>query len=188
MPPNDRVFYHHQSGSFFFDRHSTLARIPTASVTRKQNDQIQTNKQTIHPIIMCGGTATKLLCSHWLVHWSGPRCPKRCVLPDRRAVLHCTCAGCDPAFNQSRLVRSYADARDSLCAQARTALQEGRLRDAKRLEREIRVLQGAQVAKLGRTRVSGLDPVVGCRWPGEYDQWVDENYGRPVDWDFLLTG
>lgn len=137
---------------------------------------------------MCGGTATKLLCSHWLIHWSGPRCPKRCVLPENRTFLQCTCAACDPAFNHARIVRKYAVERDSLGAQMRTALQEGRFHHARRLEREMRLLQGAQVDDLRQARIYGLDPAVDCRWPGRYDQWVHENWGRPVDWDLLLTG
>lgn len=66
-------------------------------------------------------------------------------------------------------------------------MQQGRFHHVRRLERQIRLLQGAQVEDLSRTRFFGLDPAVGCRWPGMYDEWVQDNMGRPVDWDSLLT-
>lgn len=136
---------------------------------------------------MCNGTATKLLCSHYLVHWAGPRCPKRCVLPARRVALACTCAACDPGVNRRRVLREHAAARDALSVRIRAAMLDGRFREARRLEREMRLLAAAQVEALGRARVRGLDPAVGCRWPGMYEQWVAENLGRPVDWDALLN-
>lgn len=137
---------------------------------------------------MCNGTATKLLCSHYLVHWAGPRCPKRCVLPARRVALACTCAACDPGLNRRRVLREHGAARDALLAAIRAALLDGRAADARALERELRGCAAALVEDLGRTRVRGLDPAVGCRWPGMYEQWVAENLGRPVDWDKLLNG
>lgn len=82
----------------------------------------------------------------------------------------------------------YAIERDNLCTQIRIAMREGRVNHARHLERRIRRLQGAQVDDLSQTRFFGLDPDVGCRWPGAYDQWVDENLGKPVNWDLLLTG
>lgn len=139
---------------------------------------------------MCPGTATKLLCSHYLVHWSGPRCPKHCVLPARRAALACTCAACDPGHNQRQVLRRHAAAREALLARIRTALREGRpAHEVRRMERELRVLAAAQMEDLGRAaRVApGLDPAVGCRWPGLYEQWVANNLGREVDWDSLLS-
>lgn len=137
---------------------------------------------------MCNGTATKLLCSHYLVHWAGPRCPKRCVLPARRVALACTCAACDPGLVRRRVLLEYAAEREALSAEIRGALLEGRAADARALERRMRGLAAAQVEDLGRARVRGLDPAVGCRWPGMYEQWVAENLGRPVDWDKLLNG
>lgn len=136
---------------------------------------------------MCNGTATKLLCSHYLVHWSGPRCPKRCVLPDRRVALACTCAACDPDVNRRSIILKYAAERDVVSARLRDALGEGRLNDARALEMQLRGLMGMQMVDMGRTRIGGLDPAVGCRWPGGYEQWVQENCGRPVDWDLLLN-
>lgn len=137
---------------------------------------------------MCNGTATKLLCSHYLVHWAGPRCPKRCVLPARRIALACTCAPCDPGLNRRRVLLEHATERDALLAEIRAALLAGRAADARALEGQLRGLAAAQFEDLGRTRVRGLDPAVGCRWPGMYEQWVTENLGRPVDWDKLLNG
>lgn len=136
---------------------------------------------------MCNGTATKLLCKHYLVHWSGPRCPKKCVLPDRRVALACTCAACDPGFNQRQVLLKYAAERDSLLTRIRTAMIEGRPAEVRALEGQLRLMMSTQMEDLGRTRVSGLDPGVGCRWPGMYEQWVTENLGRPVDWDLLLN-
>lgn len=136
---------------------------------------------------MCNGTAIKLLCSHYLVHWSGPRCPKRCVLPVRRTALACTCAACDPGLNQRSIILKYAAERDVVSARLRHALGEGRLADARALEMQLRGLTGMQMEDLGRTRIGGLDPAVGCRWPEGYEQWVQENFGRPVDWDLLLN-
>lgn len=144
---------------------------------------------------MCNGTATKLLCSHYLIHWAGPRCPKRCVLPHRRVALACTCAPCDPSYNQSQILRRYADERDLLLARIREAWLEGRLADATQLEGQLRVMTVSQMEELGRAARVGsggggallLDPGVGCRWPGMYEQWVTENLGRDVDWDLLLN-
>lgn len=136
---------------------------------------------------MCNGTATKLLCRHYLVHWSGPRCPKKCVLPDRRVALACTCAACDPGFNQRQILHKYAAERDIVSARIRAAMSEGRPADVRALEGQLRLMLSSQMEDLGRTRVMGLDPGVGCRWPGMYEQWVQENLGRPVDWDVLLN-
>lgn len=147
---------------------------------------------------MCKGTATKLLCSHYLIHWSGPRCPKRCVLPERRVALACTCAPCDPSFNQSQILRRHEDERDLLLARIREAWLEGRLADARQLEGQLRLSAVSQMQELGRAARVGsrgggvggalmLDPAVGCQWPGMYEQWVTENLGRDVDWDLLLS-
>lgn len=136
---------------------------------------------------MCNGTATKLLCSHYLVHWSGPRCPKKCVLPSRRTWLNCTCAPCDPSYNRSQILLKYAAEIEALSARIRSAMMEGRPADVRDLERQMRGVLSMQMEDLGRTRFLGLDPAVSCRWPGMYDQWVHENLGRPVDWDVLLN-
>lgn len=138
---------------------------------------------------MCPGTATKLLCSHYLIHWAGPRCPKKCVLPDHRAFLPCTCAPCDPAFNQRQILAAHAAARDELAARIRAAMGQGvaAAAEVRRLERQLHGVLVDQMQRLGRARVRGLDPAVACRWPGIYEQWVAENLGRPVDWDALLN-
>lgn len=145
---------------------------------------------------MCPGTATKLLCQHYLVHWSGPRCPKRCVLPEHRTFLPCTCAPCDPAFNQRQIQAKYDAEREELSAQVREAMMSGGAQGGSSnnaasvrrvLERRLHLLLVDQMAELGRTRVRGLDPAVGCRWPGMYEQWVAENLGVAIDWDELLN-
>ena len=135
---------------------------------------------------MCTGTATRLLCRHYLIHWQ-TRCPKRCVLPDRRNWLACTCAGCDPEHNRSRILRKYGAERDRLAARARAAMSEGRVLDVKDLERQLRGLPFLQMEELRCARIAGLDPVVPVRFPGAYEQWLDCNRGRPVDWDALLN-
>lgn len=137
---------------------------------------------------MCPGTATKLLCSHYLVHWAGPRCPKNCVLPVHRTFLPCTCAPCDPSFRQKRLQAAHAAEREALTARIRGAA--GAVAGVKRqLERQLHALMVDQRESMGRAARGprGLDPAVGCRWPGMYEQWVAENLGRPVDWDALLN-
>lgn len=137
---------------------------------------------------MCPGTATKLLCSHYLIHWSGPRCPKKCVLPSYRTFLPCTCALCDPSFNQKQILLKYAAECEVLSGRIRRAMVEGHpVADVRQLEWQLRGMLRKQREDLGRTRVCGLDPAVGCRWPGMYEQWVQENLGRPVDWDVLLN-
>ncbi|KAJ4425150.1 hypothetical protein N0V82_000205 [Gnomoniopsis sp. IMI 355080] len=137
---------------------------------------------------MCPGTATKLLCSHYLVQWSGPRCPKKCVLPDHRTFLPCTCAPCDQSFNQRQIRLKYTAERETLSARISIAMMEGwPISDVRQLEWQLRGVLRNQMDDLKRTRVPGLDPAVGCRWPGMYEQWVQENLGRPVDWDSLLN-
>lgn len=136
---------------------------------------------------MCTGLAYKMMCGHYLVHWSS-RCPRKCVLPDRRNSLACTCAQCDPEFNRSQILLRYGAERDRLTARLRAATLEGRLQDARALERHLRDRQSRQMQDLGRTRVRGLDPAVPVRFPGLYEQFVAENLGRPVDWDRLLNG
>ncbi|CAN8103046.1 unnamed protein product [Discula destructiva] len=149
---------------------------------------------------MCPGTATKLLCSHYLVHWAGPRCPRKCVLPTKRTFLPCTCAPCDPAFNQKRLMAAHAAEREAFRAAMGDALaaadekmgkgsEDVQRQRQRRLERQLHGLLVDQMQRLGRAAraVRGLDPAVGCRWPGMYEQWVAENLGRPVDWDALLN-
>lgn len=165
---------------------------------------------------MCPGTATKLLCSHYLVHWSGPRCPKKCVLPAQRVFLPCTCAPCDPTYRQTQIRARYTAEREKLLARIRdAALQQqqdeeqvatvvmgggGAGGEVRLLERRLHTLLIAQMVELGAARrflgggggvgAAGarLDPAVGCRWPGMYEQWVAENLGREVDWDALLNG
>lgn len=162
---------------------------------------------------MCPGTATKLLCSHYLVHWSGPRCPKNCVLPAHRVFLPCTCAPCDPSYRQTQIRARYTAERETLLARIRDVVLmmrrrateqqqqqavgfEGEGQEVRSLERRLQALVVVQMVELGQARradaaaaaVGRLDPAVQCRWPGMYEQWVAENLGREVDWDALLNG
>lgn len=69
-------------------------------------------------------------------------------------------------------------------------MMEGRpVAEVRQLEWQLRGVLRAQREELRKTatRVRGLDAGVGCRWPGMYEQWVQENLGRPVDWDSLLN-
>lgn len=135
---------------------------------------------------MCTGTATKLLCRHYLIHWQ-TRCPKECVLPDRRDFLACTCAGCDPEHTRSRILLKYGAERERVTAKARTAMAEGRILDVKVLDRHLRGIQFLQMEELDQARIAGLDPAVPVRFPGTYEEWLEGNLGRPIDWDVLLN-
>lgn len=67
-------------------------------------------------------------------------------------------------------------------------MMEGRpVAEVRQLEWQLRSVLRNQMEELRKTMVRGLDPGVGCRWPGMYEQWVQENLGRPVDWDSLLN-
>lgn len=135
---------------------------------------------------MCTGTATKLLCPHYLVHWR-TRCPKRCVLPDQRGWLACTCADCDPQYVRTQIQLKYGAQQERLMAGVRAAMAEGRLLDVKDLERRLRGIQFLRMEELARARIAGLDPALPVRFPGAYEQWLEGNMGRPVDWDALLN-
>ncbi|KKY34175.1 hypothetical protein UCDDA912_g05821 [Diaporthe ampelina] len=88
----------------------------------------------------------------------------------------------------SQILLRYGAERDKLTARLRAAVLEGRAQDAKAIERRLRDRQSRQMQDLVRTRVRGLDPAVPVRFPGVYEQFVEENLGRPVDWDRLLNG
>lgn len=135
---------------------------------------------------MCTGTATKLLCRHYLIHWQ-IRCPKRCVLPDRRDCLACTCADCDPEHIRSQILMKYGAERERLTAKALSAVTEGRILEMKALDRHLRGIQFKQMEELSQARIAGLDPAVPVRFPGKYDEWLEGNLGRPIDWDVLLN-
>ncbi|ROV94381.1 hypothetical protein VPNG_09374 [Cytospora leucostoma] len=136
---------------------------------------------------MCTGTATRLLCRHYLVHWKS-RCPKRCTLPDRRDWLACTCARCDPEHVRSQILLKFGAERERLTAKSRIAMAEGRVLVVRDLERQLRYIQFLQMEELGRASFAGLNPAVPVRFPGTYEQWMDGNLGRPVDWNVLLNG
>lgn len=135
---------------------------------------------------MCTGTATKLLCRHYLVHWK-TRCPNKCVLPDRRDWLACTCADCDPEHTRSQILIRYGAKRERFTAKVRNAMVEGCVLDVKVLERHLSWIQLLQMEELSRARIAGLDPAVPVRFPGIYEEWLEDNLGRPIDWDALLN-
>ncbi|KUI69076.1 hypothetical protein VM1G_04199 [Cytospora mali] len=135
---------------------------------------------------MCTGTATKLLCQHYLIHWK-TRCPKKCILPNRRDWLACTCANCDPEHSRSQILHKYGVERERLIAKVQAAMAEGRALDVKDLEKHLRMIQYLQMEELGQARVAGVDPAVPVRFPGKYEYWLEANLGRPIDWDALLN-
>ncbi|ROW09419.1 hypothetical protein VMCG_02265 [Cytospora schulzeri] len=111
----------------------------------------------------------------------------KCVLPDRRDWLACTCADCDPEHTRSQILYKYGTEREALTIKARKALAEGRILDVKELDRHLRRIQSLQMEEIGRARIAGLDPAVPVRFPGTYEAWLEGNLGRPVDWDVLLN-